>query len=228
METAVIVLMALVLFNFVLKLSFLHIRETMTLAVVALLVVALSWPLAIEQSRTQIADWLNNQQQMLDTAVLLTVDTALQLVFCFSMAGELAGEAKNNKQKVRHMLLTYFPGLTVFIVLFSLLVWVIFAFPGTDFQLVAWALGTAIAIAIPCLSYLTKWMLPEKDIRLELLFIGNIATGILCIVTTVNGKTAVTGNTEIDWKSLLLVASVTLAGAAAGMAIRHIRQNRKH
>ena len=77
METAVIVLMVLVLFNFVLKLSFLHIRETMALAVVALLVVALSWPLAIEQSRTQIADWLNNQQQMLDTAVLLTIDTAL-------------------------------------------------------------------------------------------------------------------------------------------------------
>lgn len=228
METAVILLMALVLLNIVLKVSFFHIKETMVLSIFIMLIMAFSWPLAIEQSKTQITDWLNNQQQMVDTAVLLTIDISLQLVFCFSMAGKLAGEKWGTKQKVEHLLLTYFPGLTVFIVLFCLLVWSIFAFPGCDFQLVSWGVGTVLAIAIPALSYAVKFLLPEKEIRLELLFMGNIAAGILCIVTTVNGKTAVEGKTTIDWTSLLLVGAITLIGALGGLALRQYKQNKQN
>lgn len=228
METAVIVLMILVLLNFVLKVSFFHIKETMVLSLVALLVVAFSWPLAIEQSKTQITDWLNNQKQMLDTAVLLTIDISLQLVFCFSMAGKLAKEEWRTKRKLKHLLLSYFPGFTVFIVLFSLLVWTIFTFPGCDFQIVSWGVGCVVAVAIPVLSYAAKFFLPEKEIRLELLFMGNILAGILCIVTTVNGKTAVEGNTTIDWTSLLLVCAVTLMGALVGLALLQYKQNKQN
>ena len=228
METAVIVLMALVMLNFVLKVSFFHITESMVLSVIVLLAVAFSWPLAIEQSKTQITDWLNNQQQMLDTAILLVIDISLQLIFCSSMVGKLAGEEWGTKQKTKHLLLSYFPGLTVFIVLFSLLVWTIFTFPGSDFQLVSWGVGGAMATAIPILSYLAKLLLPEKEIRLELLFMGNIATGILCIVTTVNGKTAVEGNTTLSWTSLLLVTAVSLIGALGGLALQQYKQNKKN
>ena len=47
------------------------------IAVVATLFVGLMWPYAIQQSKTQIADWLANVQLMLDTSVVLTVEVAL-------------------------------------------------------------------------------------------------------------------------------------------------------
>lgn len=39
-------------------------------------------PYAIQQSKTQIADWLADAQLMLDTSVVLTVEVALQMAFC--------------------------------------------------------------------------------------------------------------------------------------------------
>ena len=39
-------------------------------------------PYAIQQSKTQIADWLADVQLMLDTSVVLTVEVALQMAFC--------------------------------------------------------------------------------------------------------------------------------------------------
>ena len=227
METVVIVLMALVMFNFVLKISFMHIKETMVVAVLAMLFVVFCRELATEQSRTQVTDWLSNQTLMLDTAVLLSVDVALQLVFCGSMAGELAGESKNKKQQAIHLILSYFPGLTAFVVMFSILVQSIFAMPGTDFELVAWAVGGAMFIAIPALTYGVKFILPETDIRLELLFMGNICTAILGIVATVNGKTAVEGDTAVEWKPLAGLIALTAAGAIVGWCIRQIRLNKK-
>lgn len=227
MESAVIVIMVLVSFNFILKTSFLRIRETMTLAIISLLLVAFSWPLAIEQSRTLIADLLNNQQLMFDTAILLSIDIALQLLFCFSMVGVMAGEVMSAKQKLVHIVLALFPGFAVFMVMFSLLVWTIFALPGCDFQLVAWGLSAFVAVAIPLLSYAAKWLLPEQDVRLEMLFMGNIATAILCIVATVNGRTAVAGNNSVDWQSLLFVGAVILSGAFIGFIIRFIKQQRQ-
>lgn len=228
METVVIVLMALVMFNFVLKISFMHIKETMAVAVVAMLFVVTCRDWATEQSRTQIADWLGNQSLMLDTAVLLSIDVALQLIFCGSMAGELAGETKSKKQQALHLLLTYFPGLTAFVVMFSALVQAIFALPGTDFELVAWLVGGALFVAIPALAYGLKYILPEKDIRLELLFMGNICTAIFGIVATVNGKTAVEGNTNVEWKSLGGLIALTVVGALIGWGIRQFKLNRKY
>lgn len=228
METVVIVLMALVMFNFILKISFLHIKETMAVAMLAMLFVVFCREWATEQSRTQIADWLANQTLMLDTAVLLSIDVALQLVFCGSMAGELAGETKSKKQQALHLILTYFPGLTAFVVMFSLLVQSIFALPGTDFELVAWMVGGALFIIIPALAYGIKFLLPEADIRLELLFMSNICTAILGIVATVNGKTAIDGNTAVEWKPLAGLIVLTLIGALIGWSIRQIKLNKKY
>ena len=41
----------------------------------------LMWPYAIEQSKTQIANWLSNQPLMLDTAVLLSVEVCVQMAY---------------------------------------------------------------------------------------------------------------------------------------------------
>lgn len=82
METVVVVLMILVCFNFMMKQTFRKRGLVAAIAVVATLFVGLMWPYAIQQSKTQIADWLANVQLMLDTSVVLTVEVALQMAFC--------------------------------------------------------------------------------------------------------------------------------------------------
>ena len=60
METVVVVLMILVCFNFMLKQTYRKWWSVAVIAVVCALFVGLIWPYAIEQSKTQIADWLSN------------------------------------------------------------------------------------------------------------------------------------------------------------------------
>ena len=72
METIVVVLMILVCFNFMMKQTFRKRGSVAAIAVVAALFVGLMCPYAIQQSKTQIADWLADVQLMLDTSVVLT------------------------------------------------------------------------------------------------------------------------------------------------------------
>ena len=92
--------------------------------------------------------------------------------------------------------LRWFPGLLIFPVLFSGLVYLIFAFPGTSFQTIAWSYAAFILAAIPCGRFILLYLLPEKELRLELFFLTNALVAVLGIVATVNGKTSAAGVRE--------------------------------
>lgn len=68
-----------------------------------------------------------------------------------------------------------------------------------------------------------KWFLPEKDIRLELLFLSNALIAVLGIIATVNGKTAVAGNSEVDWIALGGVMAFVAAGLLCGCVAYKIK-----
>ena len=118
MKTVVLALMALVSFGFLLKQTFLSWKWTLGVALVAALGVGFSWPLAIEQSKTQIADWLSNPALMADTAVLLTIEVALQMAFCVVEATYGAQTDLPWRKKLLLNALRCFPGLLFFVVLF--------------------------------------------------------------------------------------------------------------
>lgn len=224
METVVLVMMIVVCFNYLLKQTW---RKPLFVAlstVVCALFVGLAWPWAIEQSKNQIADWLADSALMLDMAVLLTLEVALQMTFCIVAAHiHTAGRVKPSVVWI-YRLLRWFPGLLVFPVLFSLLVAAIFALPGTSFPLTAWSLAATVAVAIPLGRWALKHLLPEKEIRLELLFLTNALIAILGIIATVNGRTAVAGITSVDWPSLGGVMAFVAAGLLLGMAVFRIKQ----
>ena len=69
-------------FSFVLKQTFHGVKEIMIISVLVAFFVGMTWPLAIEQSKTQIAAWIADQKLMLDMAVLLSIDVALTMLFC--------------------------------------------------------------------------------------------------------------------------------------------------
>ena len=224
METVVLVMMIVVCFNYLLKQTWRKPFFVALSAVVCALLVGLAWPWAIEQSKNQIAGWLADSALMLDMAVLLTLEVALQMTFCVVAAHiHTAGRVKPSVVWI-YRLLRWFPGLLVFPVLFSLLVAAIFALPGVSFPLTAWSLAAVVAAVIPLGRWALKLLLPEKEIRLELLFLTNALIAILGIIATVNGRTAVAGITSVDWPSLGGVMAFVAAGLLLGMAAFRIKQ----
>jgi len=226
METVVWVMMIVVCFNYLLKQTWRRPFWVALSAIVCALFVGLAWPWAIEQSKNRIAGWLADSALMLDLAVVLTLEVALQITFCVVAAHiHTSGRIKPSVIWF-YRLLRWFPGLLVFPVLFSLLVAVIFALPGVSFPLVAWSLAAVVAMVIPLGRWALKYLLPEKDIRLEVLFLANALIAILGIIATVNGRTAVAGSSEVAWTALVGVLAFVALGLACGIAAYRLKLQR--
>lgn len=170
---------------------------------------------------------LSRPDAMLDTATLLSIDIALQMAFCFAMAAQLAKEPRTKRQRIADRLLEWYPGVAEFVVMFAVVVWAMYALPGQDFGTIGWTTGVAMAALTAALPWAMAKVLPEKDIRVELLFLGNIVAGLMAIVGTVNGKTAYESNSQTDWKAFCGVALMVVAVALAGTAGYMIKQKRK-
>lgn len=186
----------------------------------------LMWPYAVEQSKSQIAGWLSDSALMLDVAVILTLEVAVQMAFCVLSAHIQTTVKVKPLTLWIYRILRWFPGVLIFPVLFSLLVSLIFALPGTSFQLVAWSAAAAVFVAIPIATYGVKRLLPEKEIRLEVLFLSNALIAILGVVATVNGRTAVAGISEVDLAALAGVCGLVVLGLIGGFIQHGIRLKR--
>lgn len=226
METLVILLMIMACFSFVLKQTFHGVREVMVMAVIVLFFTGMTWEFAIEQSKTQIAAWIADSSLMLDMAVLMSVDVALTMFFCVMHVDIKTSEYVSRKKWMAYIFLKYFPGVLIFPVLFSLLVTLIFMLPGVSFQMVSWGLGAVLFVLMPALTYGLRWLLPERAIRLEILFLANVLLGLMGIIATVNGNTAVAGIDSFDLRSLLSVVVVVALGMVFGYAYFHWKMKR--
>ncbi len=222
MQTVVLILMFLVTIIFMLKLSFHKPLVVILMAVVSALFIGLMWPIAIEQSKSQIATWLSNPSLMLDTSVVLTIEVAIQMSFCILATDKMFGELRGKVARGLYYVLWFFPGVLFFAVLFSLLVAVIFQFPGVSFPILSWTLAGIIFILLPLGVWGIKKILPETSIRLEMLFLTNALLAILGIVATVNGRTAVEGINEVNWSALIGLIALIIVGLLLGIWFRKI------
>lgn len=226
MEIVIIIIMLLVGFSFLLKLTYLPAWGRLLVCLICALAVGLSWNLATGQSKTQIAAWLQDPELMLDMAVLLTIDVFIQLTFCIISGKQLFGERLSKSEKTIRIVMLWIPGILIFPTLFALLVEVIFSFPGMDFSVIAWSLAAAIfsiGASVPCLLRL---IIPEKDLRLELIFMINALIALLGVIATVNGRTAVAGVSSVDWPTLAGVSAVLIVGTTCGFLIFKRKQNK--
>ena len=216
MQSIVFVIILLVCLNFVLKQSYRRPAVVVVTSLVAALFVAFAWPMAIEQSRTQIRDWLANPALMLDTAVVLTVEVVVQMAYCL-MAVHLMTSGRVRRRTVwLYRALRWFPGLLIFAVLFYIETQCMFRSSGIEFRYVAWTLAAIVAIAVPALTWAVRWLIPERELRLEVFFLSNALMAVLGIVATVNGRTAAAGTSDIDLKALAGVVVLVVVMGAIG------------
>lgn len=215
MELVVIIILLLVGFNFILKLSYHKTFGRIALCIIPAIFVILTYEYAISQSKTQIADWLMQPELMLDTAVFLTIDVAFQICFCLLMASKLSGHISKWANIWLNICL-WFPGLLIFPTLFTLLVEIIFSMPGVDFGIIAWSTACGLLCLLPIIIIAAKLAVPEDDIRLELMFIVNLLTAALGVIATVNGRTAAVGVDSVNYSSLASIIILFVIMAIAG------------
>lgn len=218
METLVLVMMILVCFSFVLKQTFHGVKEIMIISVLVAFFVGMTWPFAIEQSKTQIAAWIADQKLMLDMAVLLSIDVALTMLFCVHHVDLKTSEHVSRRKWVFFIFLKYF-GFAGFPSAVQCSGDDHLPATGVSFQVVAWVLAVVLLVLTPVFTYGLRWLLPERPIRLELLFLVEVLLGLMGIIGTVNGRTAVAGFNSFDALSLLGVIAIVIVGMAIGWAI---------
>lgn len=220
MESVVVVLLLLVLFGAWMKMTFFKTWQMWAMTLACSLFVGLSWPIAINQSRNEIGEWLSNQPLMLDTSVVLCLEVLWQMSYAFLAARLLyAGTVKRRTLWV-YRILRIFPGILIFPVLFYAFVQVIYAFPGYDFALLAWSFSMFIFAIFPIAVYGIRWLLPEKHLRLELLFLISMVILALGVVATVNGTTTFKGADSIEWMALGTFILLMLFCAALGFLLK--------
>lgn len=224
MDTVVWILIFVTAFNFLLKQTFWRWTATSVAAIILALFIVLTWSYAIEQSKTQIADWLANQSLMLDTSVILTVEVALQMAFCLLSVHVANMSPVKKRMRFAYRLLYWFPGVLFFPVLFFGLTQLIFALPGVAFRTVAWGFALTVLLLVPLGRCGLRWFLPEADLRLELLFLTNALVAVLGIVATVNGRTAVEGIASVDWLALAGCIGIFVIGGVLGLLRQHLRK----
>lgn len=216
MEIVVIIVMLLVIFSVMLKMTYLPRFMCVPVGLVLALFVGENWEFASSQSKTQIADWLQNPRLMLDMAVLLTIDVFMQITFCILDVKQIYKEKLNRTETIVRTITLWIPGILIFPTLLAILVETIFAFPGIDFMTIAWSMAAVIVVVGNVLPLLLIWLIPEKDLRLELIFMINLLIAFLGIVATVNGRTAVDGTNSLEWQPLLGFILILFTGGACG------------
>lgn len=209
--------MVLVFLNTWIKLTFLKWWQIGLVTIACTIFVGCIWSMAIQQSRNEIQAWLANQPLMLDVSVVLTLEVFWQIAYCMLSGRMLYGEPMSRRVVWLYRILRFFPGVLIFPVLYYLLIQVIYALPGYDFSTVAWILAIGIGILLPTGAWGLRMLLPEKDLRLEVLFLLSSLILILGIVATVNGTTTFHGSDPIEWLALAAFSILTVGCGIIGL-----------
>ena len=182
MELIIQILMLFIVINCLLKLSFWKPWQSILFSLTCSLFILFTYQYAITQSKTQLQDYLQNTKIMQDMAVLITIESVLCFAFCFISLKTINGEKVKKWLKV----LNWYPGLLIFPVLFYVLTQTIYVMPGTDFSTISYILAGITFIIFPALSYIFKYLLPEKELRLEVYFLVSLFVCLIGLITTVN------------------------------------------
>lgn len=82
------------------------------------LFIGMMWPIAIEQSRSEIAQWLADRSLITDLSILLMADILMQIAYTILAVRELYGVKERRWERRIRIFLRAFPGLLLFPVVF--------------------------------------------------------------------------------------------------------------
>ena len=221
MEMLVFILMMLVVLNCGMKTSLWTFLPRLAFA---LLLGGFSyWSIdyAEMQSKTQIDNWLHREDVLQGIAIIVTLESAIGLMYCFSCLND---DGKRPRRRFIRLLLHAYPSLLIFPVVFYGLTKLLFLHVGMDFSTTSLIYAIAvIAVSLSCAT-LARWLLPPKDLRIEAHLWLTVMVCVLSLLLTQNGEIIYRSNVKtVDWTSMVL----TLTAAAIVMTVGFIGSKMK-
>ncbi|MBO5182195.1 MAG: hypothetical protein J6B92_09985 [Paraprevotella sp.] len=220
MEIVLCILMLFIVLNTLFRLSFHPLAGRIAFAVAAAGFVLWNTRYAVLQSKTQIADYLQDKQMLQNMAILVTLESAVCFAHCITRLNRSA----ERKAPVGARLLAAYPSLLLFPVLFFALTESIFALTGTDFMHTAAGLAAACLVVLPLAPAGIRMLFPAEEERLEIHFLLNLSVCAIGLITTVNGETVyAAAQADADWSDMARAAAGFLFIAVAGYAAARLR-----
>ena len=127
---------------------------------------------------------LSDPKVLGNITVLLTVETAVCMAYCFTSLRTLF----KGKESRWHKVLQWYPNLLIFPALFYVLTQAIFYYTGVSFEHIAFWIGASVVVFIILGALGLQKLLPEKDLRLELHFLVSLLITLLGLIGTANGQ----------------------------------------
>ncbi len=210
MESLIQVQMLLVCFVAVIKLSLAN--KWLNLAFALLLFGFTLWikDFCSEETIAGISMYIEQKSLREYMAILLTLEGLIYMLYAF---------APNKK------VLAFYPSLLIFPILYYTETNLFFTFAGIDFFLLALLSAFAVLSLFLALPFLIRLLIPEVEIRLELLFLSSILTTIIGLLTTVDDSLSYEApRAEIPLQSLLIALGLFILCFAIGYYLPHIKE----
>ena len=216
MEILVFILMMLVVLNCAMKTSLWTFGPRLAFSLLLGAFAYWSIDYAVMQSKTQIDNWLHREDVLQDMAIIVTLESAIGVMYCFSC---FTDDVKRPRRRFIRLLLHAYPSLLVFPVVFYGLTKLLFLQAGMDFSTTSLIYAIAVmALSLLCAA-LARWLLPPKDLRIEAHLWLTVMVCVLSLLLTQNGEIIYHSNVRaVDWTSVAL----TMAAAAIVMGVGFI------
>lgn len=183
--------------------------------------------LASSQTRSGIGGYIENRELREYIAILVTLESMIFVLFTFVSFRRDQGKERPCL-KLRHWvqeILTFYPSLLVFPALFYAQTNLIFALPGIDFGHISLGLAVGMALFFVIMPWLMRYLLPEREMRLEILFLSSLFIFVLGLITTVDDKmTYAAPEYELPWRGLLLALGLFVVCFTLGRLIPSLKR----
>lgn len=221
MEIIISVLMLFVVLNCASKLSLWRWWQRFAFSAVVALFVWWSQKYAVLQSKTQIADLLQNTAALQNMAVILTVESAVNFGFCSRWLSDAYAQPSCRWWEKA---LKWYPSLLVFPVMFFILTQTMFMAVGVDFGVSAAAVAAAALVGLPLLAEGIRWFMPDGDGRVELHVLLSCFVCVLGLISTVTGKIVYRATEEpVDWQMVGLAVAVFVVLFVVGFVCSRLK-----
>ena len=208
MEQIIYVLLLFIFLNCVMKLSLWQWWQRIIYSLVLGGFAYWSMDYAMLHSKTRIADYLQKTAVLQNMAIIVTIESVFCLAFTLTY---LQNDDHTIRNKWWAKVLFWYPGLLMFPLVFYLLTQTLFAAVGVDFSLTAWLFAGAVVLLLPLIAEGFRFLLPERDHRVEVHLLLSLFICILGLIATENGKIVYAVKEHpVDWLGL----TFTLGGFA--------------
>lgn len=171
------------------KLSLAHRYAPLAYACLAVAAVLLTTDLSSQQTRPSIEAFFAQRSLREYIAILITLEASLFTAYCFlHLSAHSLDKSVALRKRIIRQALQWYPGLLLLPILFYTQTSLFFSFSGVDFSLISYALATGVFIGIPLLSWLLSYLIPERELRLETLFILSGFIFTLGLASTIDDK----------------------------------------